>query len=256
MTLADRVRSEIFRAGRRAQGRRLGRRPGRASPTCAARSPDDQWIDRFGKDARKVTGIDGVKNLLHTPGARRRRRDPRGDHVACARVTVPGPRREHDQQARVGDRLGRVALVRVEHGGAARAAGLPAELDLAVDHDHVGALVDLVVLQFLARGEVDQDRPRFTARGMQDLRLVRLDVEGAQVPMLHARGSYASTRILAEPRDRLADDPRHVHLRRRRCARRSPPASDPRRSAAAAPRARARSAPASGARRSRRPRPR
>ena len=73
---------------------------------------------------------------------------------------------------------------------------LPAELDLAVDHDDVGALVHLVLLQLLAGRQVDQDRPRLTARGMQDLRLVRLDFERAQVPVLHGAERYASARPL------------------------------------------------------------
>ena len=83
-----------------------------------------------------------------------------------------------------------VALARVEHEEeprAARGRALGAvDLDLAVDDDDVGALVDLVVLQALAGREVDDDRPRLAARGVQDCGLVRRDVERAQVPVLHA----------------------------------------------------------------------
>jgi hypothetical protein len=43
-------------------------------------------------------------------------------------------------------------------------------------------LVHLVVLQALARRQVDGDRPRLTARRVQDLRLMRLHVERAEVP--------------------------------------------------------------------------
>ena len=93
------------------------------------------------------------------------------------------------------------------------AARRPAEVDLAVDHDDVGALVHLVLLQLLAGGQVDQDRPRLAARGVQDLRLVRLDFERAQVPVLHGAEPTPQLGGLAQPRDRLADDARHVHLR-------------------------------------------
>src|SRR5204863_120717 len=80
-----------------------------------------------------------------------------------------------------------VALPGVEHRGQAGPARLARELDLAVDHDHVGALVDLVLLQRLARRQLDQDRSRLAAGGVQDLGLMGLDVERAQVPVLHGR---------------------------------------------------------------------
>src|SRR4051794_39406505 len=75
----------------------------------------------------------------------------------------------------------------VEDGRQARPAGDAVQVHLAVDHDHVRALVDLMVLELLPGGEVDQDRPRRAAGGVQDLRLMRLDVKRAQVPVLHAR---------------------------------------------------------------------
>jgi len=67
MTLADRVRSEIFRDHDAPKG---GVSVDVQSGVAYLRGevPDDAWIERFGTAARKVTGIDGVKNLLHTPG--------------------------------------------------------------------------------------------------------------------------------------------------------------------------------------------
>jgi osmotically-inducible protein OsmY len=67
MTLADRVRSEIFRPADAPKGGvSVDVQDGFAY--LRGEVPDDQWVDRFGKEARKVTGISGVKNLLHTPG--------------------------------------------------------------------------------------------------------------------------------------------------------------------------------------------
>ena len=84
-----------------------------------------------------------------------------------------------------------MALSRVEDRGEARAAAhagaVRVDLDFAVDDDEMRALVDLVVLQALAGGQVDGDRPRLAARRVQDLRLMRLHVERAQVPVLHGR---------------------------------------------------------------------
>jgi len=67
MTLADRVRSEIFRPADAPKGSvSVDVQDGVAY--LRGEVPDAQWAERFGKDARKVTGISGVKNLLHTPG--------------------------------------------------------------------------------------------------------------------------------------------------------------------------------------------
>jgi hypothetical protein len=49
----------------------------------------------------------------------------------------------------------------------------------------VRALVDLVVLELLAGGQVEGNRPRLPERGVQDHRMVRRDVQAAQVPVLH-----------------------------------------------------------------------
>jgi len=67
MTLADRVRTEIFRPADAPKGGvSVDVQDGVAY--LRGEVPDEQWVERFGQDARKVTGISGVKNLLHTPG--------------------------------------------------------------------------------------------------------------------------------------------------------------------------------------------
>src|SRR5262249_7875930 len=109
--------------------------------------------------------------------------------VARARVPVAGPRREHEQQPRVADGAHLVALARVEdreETGAARDRVVrPArDLDLALDDDEVRALVDLVVLELLAGRQEQRDRARLPAGGVEDDRVVRQDVEAAQVPVL------------------------------------------------------------------------
>jgi osmotically-inducible protein OsmY len=66
-TLADRVRSEIFRPHDAPKGSvSVDVQAGVAY--LRGEVPDHAWIDRFGTTARKVEGITGVKNLLHTPG--------------------------------------------------------------------------------------------------------------------------------------------------------------------------------------------
>jgi osmotically-inducible protein OsmY len=66
-TLADRVRSEIFRDAEAPKGSvSVDVQAGVAY--LRGEVPDQRWIDRFGAEARKVGGIDGVNNLLHTPG--------------------------------------------------------------------------------------------------------------------------------------------------------------------------------------------
>jgi osmotically-inducible protein OsmY len=67
MTLADRVRSEIFRPHDAPKGRvSVDVQEGVAY--LRGTVPDDDWATRLAKEAGKVTGITGVKNLLHTPG--------------------------------------------------------------------------------------------------------------------------------------------------------------------------------------------
>jgi len=75
-TLADRVRSEIFRDHDAPKG---GVSVDVQAGVAYLRGevPDEQWIERFAKDARKVRGISGVKNLLHTHGTPTPTAEPR-----------------------------------------------------------------------------------------------------------------------------------------------------------------------------------
>jgi osmotically-inducible protein OsmY len=66
-TLADRVRSEIFRAHDAPKGSvSVDVQAGVAY--LRGEVADHDWIDRLGALTRKVEGITGVKNLLHGPG--------------------------------------------------------------------------------------------------------------------------------------------------------------------------------------------
>jgi osmotically-inducible protein OsmY len=66
-TLADRVRSEIFRASDAPKGSVVvDVQAGVAY--LRGEVPDRYWIDRLGTSTGKVEGITGVKNLLHSPG--------------------------------------------------------------------------------------------------------------------------------------------------------------------------------------------
>jgi osmotically-inducible protein OsmY len=75
-TLADRVRTEIFRPADAPKGGvSIDVQAGVAY--LRGEVPDQAWIDRFAAEARKVDGITGVKNLLHTPGTPTPAADPR-----------------------------------------------------------------------------------------------------------------------------------------------------------------------------------
>src|SRR4051794_38890241 len=111
----------------------------------------------------------------------------------------PGPGRQDKQYPRVGAGTHLVALAGIEHGEHARPAAHRVavalrDLDLTGDDDEMGALVDLVVLELLAGGQVQRDRSRLATARVEDLRLVRLDVEAGQVPVLHAAGKTTSPR--------------------------------------------------------------
>jgi osmotically-inducible protein OsmY len=75
-TLADRVRSEIFRATDAPKGDVSV--DVQAGVAYLRGTADEAWIERFGSEARKVQGINGVKNLLHTPGSPAPTAEPRG----------------------------------------------------------------------------------------------------------------------------------------------------------------------------------
>ena len=67
MTLADRVRSEIFRpADAPKSGVSVDVQAGVA--TLRGEVGAQEWIERLGDEAGHVEGIKGVQNLLHTPG--------------------------------------------------------------------------------------------------------------------------------------------------------------------------------------------
>ena len=76
VTLADRVRSEIFRDAESPKGSvSVDVQAGVAY--LRGEVADQAWIERFGTDARKVAGITGVKNLLHAPGTPTPAAEPR-----------------------------------------------------------------------------------------------------------------------------------------------------------------------------------
>jgi osmotically-inducible protein OsmY len=75
-TLADRVRTEIFRDANAPKGSvSVDVQAGVAY--LRGEVADQGWIDRLGSETRKVEGIDGVKNLLHVPGTPTPAAEPR-----------------------------------------------------------------------------------------------------------------------------------------------------------------------------------
>lgn len=74
-TLADRVRSEIFRAPDAPKGDVSV--DVQAGVAYLRGTADEAWTERFGNEARKVQGITGVKNLLHSPGTPTPTAEPR-----------------------------------------------------------------------------------------------------------------------------------------------------------------------------------
>ena len=104
-------------------------------------------------------------------------------------MALTGPRGEQQEQPRVGARLHGATFVRrelEEPAGPGRHMLLVGggHVDLAVGDDQPGALVDLMLLQFLAGLQVERDRAALV-RCRKDLRLLRLNIEGPQVPAVH-----------------------------------------------------------------------
>jgi hypothetical protein len=66
--------------------------------------------------------------------------------VAGAGMALPGPRRQYEQQSRVGKRSHGVALSGLEHGGKPRPSDRAGDVDLTGDDHDVSALMDLMVL--------------------------------------------------------------------------------------------------------------
>jgi osmotically-inducible protein OsmY len=76
ITLADRVRSEIFREPDAPKGSvSVDVQSGIAY--LRGEVADQTWIDRLGAATRHVQGITGVKNLLHAPGTPTPAAEPR-----------------------------------------------------------------------------------------------------------------------------------------------------------------------------------
>jgi osmotically-inducible protein OsmY len=76
-TLAHNVETEIFRASDAPKGSvSVDVQAGIA--TLRGEVAEEQWIDRLGDEAGHVRGIQGVQNLLHTPGQPTPAAEPRG----------------------------------------------------------------------------------------------------------------------------------------------------------------------------------
>ena len=105
--------------------------------------------------------------------------------IADAGVALAGPGRQYEQQSRVGECSHGVALSGLEHRGKPRPSDRAGDVDLTGDDHDVCALVDLVILEPLARVQRDEDRARLAPRGVQDSRLTRLYFERVQIPVLH-----------------------------------------------------------------------
>jgi len=75
-TLARKVETEIFRPADAPKGQvSIDVQAGVAY--LRGEVADQAWIERLGSEARKVQGINGVKNLLHAPGTPTPAAEPR-----------------------------------------------------------------------------------------------------------------------------------------------------------------------------------
>jgi osmotically-inducible protein OsmY len=75
VTLARKVETEIFRPHDAPKG--TVSVDVQAGVAYLRGEATQEWVDRFGADARKVDGIKGVKNLLHAPGTPTPAAEPR-----------------------------------------------------------------------------------------------------------------------------------------------------------------------------------
>ncbi len=108
-------------------------------------------------------------------------------------MTLSGPRREHQQEAGILSGAHLVALSGIEHREEAGTTlgGVTAgqvDPDPPRDDQDPGALMDLVLLELLARWKVDDDRPALVLR-IEDDRLEGLDGNGGKVPVAHGDDS-------------------------------------------------------------------
>jgi osmotically-inducible protein OsmY len=77
VTLARKVETEIFRAADAPKGSvSVDVQAGVA--TLRGEVDEQQWVERLGDEAGHVQGIQGVQNLLHTPGTPAPEAEPRG----------------------------------------------------------------------------------------------------------------------------------------------------------------------------------
>ena len=142
-----------------------------ALSTCegvlAAVAVAEARVQQRAGEQHRCSQRDDEPNLALAGGIHRRRRIIAGRagrytvlRAALARVAFAGPGSQHQQQPRVagGAHLVALACLEVRHEARRRRSGpgaLPAaaDLDLAVDDDQIGALVDLVLLELLGRRE-------------------------------------------------------------------------------------------------------
>ena len=159
---------------------------------------DQQHLGRLPDDAKEKDpgavlrghGASVVRRRANPASARPLARAPQpSGRGHRPRMAIAGPRREEDQEPRIRERRDGVALARseLEHvptPGRYAFAVRRRHLDLPLDHNDPSMLVNLVLLQLLAGRKTQQDHPRVLGGG-EDLRLVRLCVDGSQVPTFH-----------------------------------------------------------------------
>ena len=109
--------------------------------------------------------------------------------VPAARVSLAWPRREEEQEPGVVGGAHLASLVGIELGqqpgtAADRIASRLLDLNRPRDDEQPGAFVNLVLLEALARGKLNCDRPTLFLR-VEDGRVVGLHVQRRDVPAPH-----------------------------------------------------------------------